>query len=415
MPEPLATTAALADLRDRARAELAGNILPFWEARAFDADGWLAGTVRDDLTVDAQAPRHSVLASRILWTFAEAARDDVAGERDRWLRTARTALELVTGPFWDGHHGGVVWSLDAERRHLSDRKQVYAQAFAIYGLAAYSRAAQDPDTLDQALDLFALLEMHARDRDSGGYLEAHARDWTDLADMSLSPRDLNVPKSMNTNLHVLEAYTTLLEVSGDARVGEALAAVLDVTLENIVRREPWAHCALFFDRAWTSQVDTISYGHDIEAAWLLWEAWEALAHAGVGDESLRERTRAATLDLAHAVRAHGVDADGGVMYEGDPGGVVNSEKHWWPQAEGVVGWLTAFQVGGRDEDLASALAAWEFLEAHVVDHAGGEWWAQLDRDRRPMTEAEGSCRIGPWKCPYHNARACLEVVRRVAA
>ncbi|WP_084105337.1 AGE family epimerase/isomerase [Demequina sp. NBRC 110056] len=415
MPHALDPTPALSDLRARAERELVDDVLPFWEERAFDGDGWLAGTVRDDLTVDVEAPRHAVLASRILWTFAEAARADAGGESQRWLAVARTAHALVTGPFWDDEHGGVVWALDADRRVVADRKQVYAQAFTIYGLAAYARAAADDAALTRALDLFALLEEYARDRELGGYWEAHARDWSALDDMALSDRDMNVPKSMNTNLHVLEAYSTLLDVSGDARVAEALAALLDASLTHIVHHEPWAFSALFFDAAWTSQVDTISYGHDIEGSWLLWEAYEALERAGAATPELERRTRHAALALAEAVRAHGVDADGSVMYEGDPDGVTNPEKHWWPQAEGVVGWLNAFQIGGRDADLAAALNAWEFLDRHIVDHAGGEWWAQLDRDRRPMVEAEGSCRIGPWKCPYHNGRSCLEVMRRVAA
>ncbi|WP_297082442.1 AGE family epimerase/isomerase [uncultured Demequina sp.] len=414
MPDALEPTAALADLRSRAERELIEGILPFWEQRAFDADGWLVGTVRDDLSVDPATPRHAVLASRILWTFAEAARADAGGESARWLESARTALALVTGPFWDAEHGGVVWSLDAAGAHLSDRKQVYAQAFTIYGLAAWSRATGDTEALDRAMRLFSLLEEHSRDREWGGYWEAHARDWSALEDMSLSDKDMNVPKSMNTNLHVLEAYSTLLDVTGDARVGEALAALLDANLEHIVRHDPWAYSALFFDREWTSHVDTISYGHDIEGSWLLWEAYEALDRAGLGSADLEMRTRAAALDLAAAVREHGLDDDGGVMYEGDPRGVTAPEKHWWPQAEGVVGWLNAFQVGHRGEDLAAALGAWEFLDAHVVDHERGEWWAQLDRDRRPLTEHESSCRIGPWKCPYHNGRACLEVMRRIA-
>lgn len=415
MPRPLAPTAALTDLRGRAQRELTQNILPFWEQRAFDAEGWLVGTVRDDLTVDAEAARHSVIASRILWTFAEAARADAGGERDRWLAVGETALNLVTGPFWDAAHGGVVWSLDANRRAVSDHKQVYAQAFAIYGLAAWARAAGDEDALERAMGLFRLLEQHSRDGERGGYLEAHSRAWGPLENMALSDRDLNVPKSMNTNLHVMEAYSALLDVSRDPAVAEALASVLDATLTHIVRHEPWAHCALFFDHDWTSQVSTISYGHDIEASWLLWEAYEALERAGSATEDLERRTREAALALADAVREHGVDEDGGVMYEGDPSGVTVPEKHWWPQAEGVVGWLGAFQIAGRDADLASSLGAWEFLDAHVVDRAAGEWWAQLDRARRPMTEAEGSCRIGPWKCPYHNGRACLEVMRRIGA
>jgi mannobiose 2-epimerase len=261
--------------------------------------------------------------------------------------------------------------------------------------------------------MFDLLERHARDRVDGGYLEALTRSWGPLADTALSDKDLSVPKSMNTNLHVLEAYTTLLRVTGDSRVREALHDLLAVSLDHIVELRPFAHCELFFDMDWRSHVDTVSYGHDIEASWLLWDAWEALAAAGTVDRGLGERTREVALLLADAVREHGQDSDGGVVYEGTPDGVVNAQKHWWPQAEGVVGWLNAYQLSGREADRASALAAWGFIEAHVIDREHGEWFAELERDGSVRHGADGDVKIGPWKCPYHNARACLEVMRRV--
>jgi len=229
--------------------------------------------------------------------------------------------------------------------------------------------------------------------------------------MALSDKDLNVPKSMNTHLHVLEAWTRLLQVAPDGVLRQRLAGLLDVCLTRIVAEEPFAHCRLFFDDAWVSVVPTVSYGHDIEASWLLWEA--ALT---VDDDGLLRRTRTVTLDLADAVLAHGVDADGAVLYEGTPEGVTNPQKHWWPQAEGVVGWLNAWELAGSPSHLDAAVRAWDFIDAHVVDHALGEWYAILDRSGAPLPdypEHPDSQKIGPWKCPYHNARACLEVLRRI--
>ena len=107
------------------------------------------------------------------------------------------------------------WSLDPDASVAADRKQIYAQAFAIYGLAEWHRASGDERALAAAWRIFELLETHARDRIHGGYLEALSRTWGPLADTALSDKDLSVPKSMNTNLHVLEAYTTLLRVTGD--------------------------------------------------------------------------------------------------------------------------------------------------------------------------------------------------------
>ena len=362
MPDIVVGDAALTELSRRARAELIGDILPFWQEHAFDEDGWLRGAVLDDLRIDDSLPRHAVIAARILWTFAAAMRS--LPELSEQLKpTALKAYDLLLGGFWDSDEGGVRWALNPDGSVLADRKQIYAQAFAIYGLAEWHAATGDERALEAARRMFDLLETHARDRVHGGYLEALTSAWGPLADTALSDKDLSVPKSMNTNLHVLEAYTTLLRVTGDERVREALHELLAVSLDRIVSLKPFAHCQLFFDLEWHSHVDTVSYGHDIEASWLLWDAWEALAAAGTPDALLAQSTRSVALELASAVRTHGQDADGGVMYEGTAAGVVNDQKHWWPQAEGVVGWLNAYQLDGRAEDRAAALAAWDFIDA----------------------------------------------------
>jgi len=412
MPQFVMGDEALSNLAERARAELVGDILPFWMRHGFDEDGWLAGAVHDDLTVDGSRPRHAVIAARVLWTFSAAARD-LPEQRAELIETAMKAKQLVLGDFWDSVNAGVFWALNSDRSVLADRKQVYAQAFAIYGLAQWAEVSGDEAALAAALRLFELLESHARDHERGGYFEALTREWGPLEDTALSDKDLSVPKSMNTNLHVLEAYTTLLRVTGHPHVRDALHSLLADSLEHIVTLSPFAHCELFFDMDWRSQVDTVSYGHDIEASWLLWDAWEALEAAGIVDGGLEERTRSVALLLAEAVRIHGVDGDGGVMYEGTAAGVVNEQKHWWPQAEGVVGWLNAFQLAGRAADREAALAAWDFIEAKVIDREHGEWFARLDRDGVVLEGTPDDVKVGPWKCPYHNARACLEVMRRV--
>jgi mannobiose 2-epimerase len=270
------------------------------------------------------------------------------------------------------------------------------------------RATGDPAALRLAWDLHDAIEGHAREPVHGGYLEALARDWSPLGDMALSERDVSVPKSMNTNLHVLEAYTNLLGLTGDGRVRTELGDLLEVCLGRIIADEPWTHCQLFFDLEWRNQTPNISFGHDIEASWLFWEA--ALA---VGDDGLTQRTRDAALALADAVLDHGVDPDGSVLYEATPTEIVEAEKHWWPQAEGVVGWLNAYQLTGEPRYRDAALAAWRFIEDRVVDRTHGEWFSVLSREGEPLPGHPASKKMGPWKCPYHNARACLEVMRRV--
>ena len=413
MPEVISSDRQLAVLRDLALRELAGGILPFWEAHAFAEDGSLRGGVSGGLDYLDHLPRHSVLAARILWTFAAAA-EAVPTHRERHLATARRALDVLTGPMWDVQHGGVYWSLDASGAVADDRKQVYAQAFAVYALACWARVTGDDSALERALWLAAAVDASARDREYGGYIEALSRDWTPTDRMALSEVDPDVPKSMNTNLHVLEALTELLRASSSPTVAESLETLLRTVLDSVMQAAPFPHCALYFDESWDSRSDGVSYGHDIEGSWLLWDAWEALAACGLDDADLEWNTREAALDLAEAVRHRGVAADGAVLYAGTHAGPTDLDRHWWPQAEGVVGWLNAFQLAGRAEDRAAALRAWDYIERHVIDREGGEWFARLDANNTPRFDGGGDVKMGPWKCPYHNARACLEVLRRVA-
>lgn len=399
----------LKQLRQRTQAELLNDILPFWAKNAFDEKGWMTGVLAHDLRRFDDVQRHVVLCSRILWTFSAAQR---VFPNEAWLATGRKALALLDGPFRDGRNGGVFWSLNPDGSVAADRKQIYAEAFTIYGLSEWYLATGDKAALASAIALFELIEKHAAEPLHGGYLEALAADWTQLEDMRLSPRDMNAPKSMNTLLHVLEAYTNLYRAWPEPRLRESLSRLLNVMLNHVVTHSPFTRCALFFDLEWRSLNDIISYGHDIEASWLLWEAAKAL-----GDKGLLERTRSIALEMAAAVLLNGMDTDGSMFYSGTAQGVLNSDKHWWPQAEAVVGFLNAHQLTGDPAYATAAIRAWDFIESKVVDPVKGEWFAVLERSGKVLPdypEVPDSCKIGPWKCPYHNARACLEVQSRIA-
>ena len=221
---------SLAELRARAEAELTQDILPFWTRHAFEPDGRLVGVVAHDLRRFDDAPRHVVLCARMLWTFAAAHR---VVPNPQYLEMGRKALALLTGPFWDARHGGDFWSLDAKHQVASDRKQIYAEAFTIYGLTEWYLATGDQAALARAKEIFELIEKHAREPQFGGYIEALDADWGPLADMRLSDKDLNSPKSNNTLLHILEAYTALLRVWPDERVRTALRDLLTIILGNV--------------------------------------------------------------------------------------------------------------------------------------------------------------------------------------
>ena len=391
------------DLLDHIEADLRGNILPFWIKHAVNRAGrTFHGSLNNDLQIDPAAERGALLTSRILWTYAAAHRqygDAVYREM------ADFAHQDLMSRYHDAAHGGFYWSIHADGSVRLDRKQIYGQAFAIYALSEYHADTGQRAPLDQAIAVFRLLEKHARERTHGGYLEAFSRDWSPVADMRLSLVDQNEPKSQNTMLHVMEAYTRLLSVWPDAGLREALRDLVEVMLTRILDPKSF-HLGLFFTNDWKRTTDKISYGHDIEAAWLLTRAAEVLA-----DSALTARIRTVALKIADVTLAEGTDADGGIFNLGDSTGLIDRSKEWWPQAEAVVGFINAWQLSGEDRYLSAAVHTWEFVETRLIDRQQGEWFRGVTREGQVLS----SEKIGFWKCPYHNGRMGLEAVVRLKA
>ena len=396
----LDTTALL----QRIEADLRQNILPFWINHVVDhARGSFHGSMTNDLVVDGTAERGALLTTRILWTYAAAYRR----YRDpAHLAMADYAYGDLIRHFHDVQHGGFFWSIAADGSVLRDRKQVYGQAFAIYALAEYHAATGRREPLDQAIATFRLIEARAREPRHGGYLEAFGRAWEPIADMRLSAVDQNDPKSQNTLLHVMEAYTNLLRVWPDAGLHAALTELVDLMLTRVVNPVT-GHLGLFFANDWTLQSDKISYGHDIEAAWLLTHAAEVL-----GDPALLGQVRLLAVKIATVTLAEGVDADGGVINEGGPAGFSDTNKEWWQQAEAVIGFLNAYQLSCEERFLAAAQHTWKFIETRLIDREHGEWFRGVTRDGRMLAT---QLKVSFWKCPYHNGRMGLEAVSRLRA
>lgn len=395
-------SAVLTDYAARIESDLRDNILPFWIRHVVDRErGAFFGSLTNDLVVDRDAERGALLSCRILWTYSSAYlrfRDAAHLEM-----ADRAYADLVTN-FLDREHGGFFWSIAADGKVLRDRKQVYGQAFAIYALTEYHRATGRKAPLEQAIAIFQLLEAHAREPQHGGYLEAFSRTWAPIADMRLSAVDMNEPKSQNTHLHVMEAYTNLLRVWPDANLRRAQRELLEVMLTKIVNPTT-AHLGLFFANDWTLRSDKISYGHDIEAAWLFTEAAQVL-----GDAALLQRIQTLAVKIADVTLAEGVDADGAVFNEGSPAGLTDTNKEWWPQAEAVVGFLNAYAIGKDERHLSAALRGWDFIERRLIDHRHGEWLRGVTRDG---TVLAGELKVSFWKCPYHNGRTGLEASARL--
>jgi len=392
----------------RIEKELLGNILPFWMRHTVDREnGGFYGTVGCELRVDKESPRAAVINARILWTYSAACR--LYGPQYREM--ADRAYDYIAGKFWDPENGGIYWMLDYKGNPISDRKQIYAQAFAIYGLAEYFRTTGVRESLEMAQRLFRLIERHSYDTVWKGYLEARGRDWSALADLRLSEKDLNSPKSMNTHLHVMEAYTNLLRVWKDRELDAKHRELIEVTIDRILDSST-GHFRMFFDNQWNSLSDHISFGHDIEGSWLIVEAAEVL-----GDRSLIERARKLALTMAEAVYREGLDTDGSLFYESNSKGeMIDPNKHWWAQAEAVVGFYNAHQISGERRFADAAYRVWEYIEEKIVDKVHGEWHAKLRPAGPPYTVKEDgdACLVGPWKCPYHNSRVCYEMIERLA-
>jgi mannobiose 2-epimerase len=384
------------------RQEVKENILAYWIMKTKDpGKGGFYGAIANKGHVHQKANRSMVLNARILWSFSLAYK---MFDEDKYLYTAQRAYNYVMKHFWDDKHGGFFWSVDYKGNKQDPKKQVYAEAFGIYALTEYYMATRDEESLEKAKATYRLLEKHAYDKEHGGYFEAYERNWELSDDLQLSEVDMNTLKSMNTHLHVLEAYTNLYRVWKDEQVKARLEEMITIFLEKIINRENY-HFHLFFNEAYEVESSEISFGHDIEGSWLLYEAAEVL-----GNEALKERVKQVSLKMAGATLEEGVDPDGGMIYETHPDRVKDSDKHWWPQAEAVVGFYNAYQLSGEEKYKEAARKSWQFIQKHIVDKRYGEWFRRVSRDREVYQE---DLKVSGWKGPYHNSRACFEMIRRL--
>jgi cellobiose epimerase len=379
-----------------------GSILRYWMEHTPDEEqGGFYGRIDGENNVHPDAPKGVVLNGRILWTFSAA----YGYTKDpRWLQLAKRAYGYLLTHFMDRQCGGVFWSVDHTGNMLDGRKQIYGLAFCLYGLSEYHLATGDQPALAEAIGLFRLIERYSYDPRKKGYYEAFTRDWKQLEDLRLSPKDANEQKTTNTHLHILEAYANLYRAWPDGLLRDRVAGLLDVFTRHIINAGS-GHMVLFFNEDWEPRSRLVSYGHDIEAAWLLQQS------AGIaGDDYLKEKTRQLAVQMALAA-AEGLDGDGGLWYERE-GEILVREKHSWPQAEAMIGFFNAWQVNGEPEWLERSFASWAFVKKYIKDLTGGEWFWGIREDHSPMP---GQDKAGFWKCPYHNSRACLEIIRRLGS
>ncbi len=388
--------ASIAQLRVEVERELTGNILPFHIEHGLDQQkGGFYGRIDSDNRIHPEAAKGLVQHSRLLWSYARAYRQF---ETAAYLEMAERAFYYLLNHFWDKNDGGLYWLVDFLGRPLVRDKYVYGQSFGIYGLAEYYLASGDERSLEMALALVQLLEEWARDDEYGGYFEVFEQDWGRRLAKNVDSVDGPVEKTMNSHLHLLEAYTCLLLAWPDRELQGRLAALVRLHLGQIISPAT-GHLRLHFTADWRPLNKQISYGHDIEASWLLVEAAGVLGEAGVLAE-----IQAAALRLAEIVYEQGMDGDGGLLSE--PGRTV---KEWWPQAEALVGFLNAYQLSGQAHYLEAVHTIWAYVQRAFVDQRNGEWLA-VGQAGGGLPDEE---KAGMWKTPYHNGRACMELMDRL--
>ena len=380
---------------------LESNILRYWIDKVTDKEhGGYYGRVDGHDHVHPEAEKGAILNGRILWAFSAAYR---VMKNKEYLDAATRAKDYILNHFIDKEYGGVYWSLDCEGKPLDTKKQTYAIGFVIYGLSEYARATGDKQALDAAIKLYHDIEAHAYDAVNGGYVEALTREWNPIADMRLSDKDENGAKTMNTHLHVIEPYTNLYRVWPSKELHESIHRLFDVFTDKLYNKETH-HLDLFFDNEWHGRRNVESYGHDIEATWLLWETALVL-----GEDDVKAKLGPIVVDLAKAAD-EGLQPDGSMIYEHwKDTGKTDRQRQWWVLCENVIGHVNLYQYFNDASALKVAKDCWTFIDKHLVDHVNGEWhWAVDDNGKINLDDDKA----GFWKCPYHNSRMCLEIIER---
>lgn len=374
------------------------NIANWWMKHSLDTiNGGFYGEIDTQNTAVEDANKGIILNTRILWFFSQAAKEYA---NDSYRRIAERSYQYLLNHFDDEQQGGVFWELDCTGKCINGKKQTYAQSFAIYGLTAYYQLTNNQQAIDQALKYFSLIEKHAIDPIHGGYLEAFSHNWQSLDDVRLSTKDMNSPKSMNTHIHILEAYTSLYRATKNPQVGIALNTLVTLIFERIV--DPNSHhLFLFLDKDWTDRSECFSYGHDIECSWLLWDALNAL-----GEPSMSQKYRATIVSMAKVCLTQSI---GDLDQVCDQYTFADQRKHqdsfWWVQAEALVGFLNAYHLTGDTAYLLACEKIWQFTQAQHLDHKNGEWF-WMAKAQQSLTSTE--YKAGFWKGPYHNGRAMME-------
>ena len=415
-------------LAESVKKNLTECILPFWMKLKDEENGGFYGLVDPEISVHKDAVKGVILTSRILWSFSEAYL--TLGDM-KYLEYAKHAYVFLRDKCVDKERGGVYWSVTYDGKPSDSQKHSYNHSFAIYALATYYEATGDEEALKLAIELFEVVEKHFND--GNGYTEALDVSFNPSSNEKLSENGVMAARTMNTALHIMEAYTVLFKVlkygpadteymecglegadEYSGMVQEKIEKVLDCFADKIYQGKD--RLEVFFDKDFNPIIDLWSYGHDIEASWLIDRALEVLDEDYIGD-SLPKLKRLTDL-LAETIYKTAISEDGSMLNECERG-VVNTKRIWWVQAEAIIGFVNYYQKHGGDANpevsgyLKAAEAVWDICDKYFIDRRdGGEWFNELFED---LTPDRSMNIVDEWKCPYHTSRMCMEILKRMSA
>lgn len=380
---------------------LENNLIPFWNRMKDEINGGFYGYADAKGNPDTKSVKGVILNSRILWFYASAYQ---LLRKPELLEMADHAYRFLVDYCFDSQYGGVYWSVNYDGTICDDTKHTYNQAFAIYALSAYYQASKRKEALNLAYVLYRVIEEKCRD--SNGYLEAFRRDFTPSSNEKLSENGVIAERTMNTLLHVLEAYSELYHADPFYEVGDSIRSILRLFETKIYDSEKQI-CDVFFDIDYHSLIDLESFGHDIETSWLIDRGCSVLE-----DKAYQKEMKPMINGLAEAAYRNAFDKRQNALNNEREGNNIDSQKVWWVQAESVVGFYNAYQKNPQRTDyLHTAEKIWEFIQHHVIDSKSGEWIESIPADNLPDSS---QALVHSWKCPYHNGRMCMEMIQRLS-
>jgi mannobiose 2-epimerase len=404
-------------LADEVDANLRLQVLDKWFPAAADPKGGFFQNYNQDWSRGPDRFRGVVYESRLTWTAAQAAMR-YPEKADFYRQQSRNGLTFLAQKMWDHQDGGFFWAVDENGKPApfpaASEKAGYGNAFAIFAAAANYQATKDPAALDLAKNAFTWYDRHAHDQLHGGYLEvpssaaagSHATTANSLATGAANPVGARGDqKSMNTSIHLLEAFTSLYQVWPDPTVKKRLEEMLQICQDKIYA-EP-GYLILFFSADWEPQPSDDSYGHDVEAAFLLTEA-----AATIGSPDDPKTWHIARRLVDHALEV-GVDPQHGGLYNsgGVGGGNYSNQREWWVEAEFLNALLLMHQRYGHETGKywEAFVRQWDWINQYQIDKVHGGWYPRVYNDGTPVNAAKSDA----WTECYHQARAMLVISARL--